>query len=158
MKKLMTIMMALMAFAANGFAASPDGEIARLTISGGFMAPGAFNTTSYGIDSNGTVIKTTYRQGDFGPATTIKEVIGHLNNAQLRTLEKAIAKIEPGVLVDQNPEGPNAADMPDYSYQVIKGDEVIAVAAREGNGHLLLLQNVAAPTVKRILDNASSRN
>jgi hypothetical protein len=134
----------------------PRGVLAQMTVSGGFMAPGAFNTSTVSIDVNGVVTKSTFSGRDFRPgATPLTTIIGKLDNNQLRSLENAIDQIVPGKLVDLDPKGPAGADFPTIEYRVKNRYGTLTVAVRGGDAHTLMLRQNAANYVKNFMDLAS---
>jgi hypothetical protein len=127
--------------------------LAQVITSGGFMAPGAYNTTTYSIKTNGDVIRITLRGRDFVTGIPTEKLIGRLDAQEQLRLERLSARIRPGALYDVNPNGPSGADAPNVSYQVNQSGKAVTVALRTGNLHIYALkQKSVALAIKTLLD------
>jgi hypothetical protein len=120
--------------------------LAQVIHSGGFMAPAPGNTTTYVFRANGDIER--YR------SELPRAVVGKLNDRDLAELERSIAEVRPGELVDIDPSGPTGADAPDVSYRVNQGGHSVSVALRGGNFHTYVLEQRAALVIKSILERA----
>ena len=128
--------------------------LAEVVNSGGFMAPGFVNTTVYTIKKSGDIERTSYHRGDLTRVEQSVVWVGKMNaEVQLR-LERAIATIHEGKLVDIDPSAPTGADAQNIAYNVNQNGKLVTVANRGGNFHTYALKQKAALTVMHLLENA----
>src|SRR5262249_24029573 len=113
-KVMKTVLFAALIALTSSFAHAADQQLdasvlAQAVISGGFRAPGAVTPTISTVKKDGEVIKFAYRRGDLGPDSQMETLVRKLDADTQLTLEREIAEIHEGKLVDINPNGPTGA-------------------------------------------------
>jgi hypothetical protein len=132
MKTLLTLVLVAFALTAkagnDGPQASPPAPVtvlAEYSISGGlFVPPGYPSAYRYQILTDGLVQVKTYIQGQNDPTT---RRLKKLSPRHLAHIEALVQAIEPGDMVDPNPNEPGCQDGPTFTYMVYKADAKIII-------------------------------
>jgi hypothetical protein len=93
-----------------------DPVLAEYIAAGGFFVPpGSVASKQYQILQSGTVQLVSWIRGEQSPKV---ETLKQLSTEELALCNNLVEAIEPGELVDPNPESPGCMDAPSFRYVV----------------------------------------